>query len=231
MRSLFLLFALVLPSAVRAQPARDGTISVNTTRTIHLAPDRASWFLSIEGTDASASTALALAESKLATVTLALRRLGAGVELGAPVPFAVGPTPAVFGSRGTRPDSGTVTARTALRVRVTRIGQLGKALAAGADAGATSASAVMFESAAVDSALEAALGAALASARLQAQGIARSLDGFVGELIDVNTSNSDRGFSQATLLPYAGAVTQLYAPEVTVNVTVAARFRLIRDAP
>jgi uncharacterized protein YggE len=226
MRTL-LLAALLLPATVAGQVTRDSVIAINLTRTVKLTPDRASWFVTIEGTAETSRAALALAETKLTAVTQALRALDGTVALGTPVAFAVGPTPGMRGYPGS-PTLATVTARTAMRVQVTRLADLARALAAAAEAGAAGASGVTFESSAADSARRAEIGVALAMARQEAQTIATALDGRVGGLIDVSTSSNDRMFAQPTMLPMEGMNQPTGVPEVTVSITVTARFRLVR---
>ena len=222
-----LLAILLAPAALSAQFTRDSVITINLTRTAKLPPDAASWFITIEGTAETSRAAQALADTKLNAVTQALRALGGAVTLGTPVSFSVGPTPGVRGYPGS-PAVGTVTARTAMRVHVTRMAYLGRALAAAAEAGAAGASGVTFESSAADSARRAEVALALATARQEAQIIATALDGRIGGLVDVGTTSNDRMFAQPTMLPMEGMVQQVGVPEVTITVTVTARFRFVR---
>lgn len=219
--------AFLIPFGLSAQIQRDSVIAVNMTRTVKLAPDHASWFVTIEGTAETSAAAQALAESKATAVTRALRALGPTVELGSPVAFSVGPTPGMRGYPGS-PSQPTTTARTAMRVRVTRMADLARALAAASEAGAAGASGVTFESSVADSARRAEVAKALAMLRQEAEIIASALDGRIGGLVDVSTTSSDRVFGQPTMLPMEGMNQPTLVPEVSVSVTVTARFRLVR---
>jgi uncharacterized protein YggE len=222
-----LAFAVLLaPAMLAAQTSRDSVISINLTRVVKLAPDRATWFVTIEGTAETSQAAQTLAESKLATVTRALRELGSAVSLGTPVAFAVGPTPGMRGYPGS-PTTGTVTARTALRVQVTRLAELARALAAASEAGAAGASGVSFESSVSDSVRRAEVGIALTMARAEAQIIATALDGRIGGLVDVSTTSNDRMYMQPTMLPMEGMSQPTHAPEVAITVTVSVRYRIV----
>lgn len=223
------LLALVLvPVAIQAQVMRDSIITVNTARSFRVSADRASLFVSVEGTAETAREAVSRAEAKLAAVTAALRGARDGVEMGAPVTFSVGPTMSARGFPGA-PAAPSLTARAAIRVQVTRLSYLAPAVSAALDAGAAGASSVVFESTSADSTRRAVVVEALTDARKEAEAIAASLGGRVGALVDVSTSGGDRGFQGPTVFAFDGGFGQQgFAPEVLLNVTVIMRFRLIR---
>lgn len=223
-----LLALLFIPALLSAQVARDSVIAVNANRLVRLAPDRASLFVTVEGTAETSRDALARAESKLVAVMAALRALGAGVELGTPVPYSVGPTPGARGYPGA-PTSPTITARTAVRVHVARLSLLPSTFVAASDAGAAGTGALAFESSQADSARGAEVTAALIAARREADAIAAALGGRIGGIVDVNTSSQDRGYQLPAMLPMESGMGQpSYAPEVTLSIMVNVRFRLVR---
>jgi uncharacterized protein YggE len=219
---------LLIPAVIDAQTTRDSVIAVNATRTVRVVPDRASLFVTVEGTAETSRDALARADTKLVAVLAALRALGDGVELGTAVAFSVAPTPGNRGFPGA-PSTSTLTARTAVRVTVSRLAQLARTFAAASDAGAASTSALTFEFSAADSVRRAEVAAALVTARQEAEAIASALGGRIGGIVDISTTSSDRGFQQPAMLPMEGMMGQpVYAPEVMLSVSVTARFRIVR---
>ncbi len=219
---------LLLPTLAAAQQAtRDSVISVTASRTVRVAPDRATLFVTVEGTAESSSDALARVDSKLKGIGAALRGLGAGVTAGAPTTVSVSPTP---NNRGfpSAPSANTLTARAAFKVQVSDIAMLARVFAAATDAGAASTGALTFESSAADSIRRAEMAIAIQGARLDAEAIARALGARVVGFVDANT-NVGQAFSQPATLPsenFGGS--PLFAPEVTLTVTVGVRFRLMR---
>lgn len=172
---------LLVPASLQGQVTRDSVITVNTMRSVRVSADRASLFVSVEGTAETAREAVSRAEAKLAAVTAALRSVRDGVEIGAPVTFSVGSTMSVRGYPGPAA-APSLTARSAIRVQVSRLSQLAPAVAAAIDAGAAGASTITFESTAADSVRRVFVVEALADARREAEAIAAGLGGRVGAL-------------------------------------------------
>ena len=227
MRAL-LLSVLLVATVADAQQVRDSILTVSSTRTVRLVPDRATMFVTVEGTAETSTDALARADGKLANVLAALRALGAPVTIGTPIPFSVAPTPNSRGFPGA-PAATTTTARTAFRVEVTRVDYLSRAFAAASDAGAASTGALVFESSAADSVRRVEVAAALQTARREADAMATGLGGRVGGLVEVSSSSSDRAFMQPATLPLdANMSFPVLAPEVVFSVAVTARFRIVR---
>jgi uncharacterized protein YggE len=223
------LIVLMIPAGLGAQMSRDSVISVTVTRSFRLAPDRATFFVTIDGTAETSRDALAVGDAKLLAVLSALRNIGDGVVLGTPTPFSVAPPPSSRGFPGTS-SGATVTSRTAVRATITRLSELARTFAAATDAGATGTSALAFQSSAADSARRVELAVALSTARQDAAVIARALDGRVGGLVEVQSSSDDRVyFNQTAMLPMEGFAGQpTLAPEVLGSVSVTVRFKLIR---
>ena len=226
MRTPWLLFAL-FPLALPAQAARDSVVSVSTTRSARIAPNRASLFVSVEASAETAIEAISRVEAKLKGVTDALKAIGAGVESERPLTFSVGPTPSMNGfPSAALPTSST--ARSVIRVSVARMDQLAAVMGAALDAGAANTSSLTFESTVSDSVRRDRASEALAAARLEAEAVARALGGRLGSLVEATTSGGP-SFQQPSVLSFDGRFGQpSQAPEIVVTVNVTVRFRLVR---
>ena len=227
MRFHFVVLA-VLPLTLEAQAVRDSIITVTASRTARVAADRATLYVTVEGTAETAIDAVARVDTKIKGVTEALKSLGARVVSDAPIGYTVGPTPAPNGFPGVATPASNL-ARTVIRVSVTRMDQLAHMIAAVLGAGAVGTSAVTFEAAATDSVRRARIAEALAVARLDAEAIAASLGGRLGALVDVSSTGGASGFQQPTVLSFDTRFgQQAMAPEVTFTTNVTVRYRLVR---
>lgn len=224
MRTRWLVLALC-PLSIQAQTVRDSVVTVTATRTARIAPDRASFFLSVEGSAETATDAVARAETKLQRVGDALRGVSPRVEFERPLTISVGPT-----NRGGYPSAASPlpqTARAVIRVHVARLEQVAPVIAAALEAGAGGTFGMSYESSAADSVRRERTAQAIAGAREEAAAVARALGVRLGGLADVSVGggpifqtpssfNFDVGFSQSTP-----------APEVIVTSSVTLRYRLI----
>jgi uncharacterized protein len=218
----------VIPLTLQAQTARDSVISVTVSRTARIVPDRATLFLSVDGTAETAKDAVARAETKLASVRDALARVPAGSEIGQALSFSVGPAQTMR-SFPSPPVAPSYSARTALRLHVTRLSTLATTVAAALDAGAAQVTLPVFESSQADSVRRAVVAEAMPSARREAEAIATSLGGRIGALVEITTSGVDRFQSPQNIFAYDNGYSgPSMAPEVTVAVTLTARYRLVR---
>ncbi len=226
MRTRWLLFVL-LPLSLPAQAARDSVISVSTARSARIAPNRAALFVSIEASAETANEAIARVEAKLKGVTDALKALGAGVENERPLTFSVGPTPSMNGfPSAALPASST--ARSVIRVTVTRMDQLAAVMGAALDAGAANTSSLTFESTVSDSVRRDRATEALAATKTEAEAVAKALGGRLGSLVEATTS-AGPSFQQPSMLSFDGRFGQpSQAPEIVVTVNVTVRYRLVR---
>ena len=226
MRLRLLVLALLLPLELSAQ-ARDSIISVSSTRTSRIAPDRASFYLIVEGTAETTADALARVESKLKAVTDALKTFGPRVTLDPPVAYGVGPTP----PNGYPPPPlsvATNVARSIVRVQLTRPEQLAHVIAAAITAGATGSSSLTFEATAADSVRRARIGDALTAARLDAEALASSLGAHLGALVSVNAS-APLGFQSPITLNFDNRFGQpSQAPDIVINANVTVQYRIVR---
>jgi uncharacterized protein YggE len=221
------LLPMLFPALLAAQTTRDSVVTASATRTARLPADRASLLVSIEGTAETAREAVARAESKAATVGEALRRIGAGSEIGRPMAFSVASTPTMrsFPSAPTGP---SFTAKIAIRLVITNLNQLSALLAAALDAGATTTSTAAFEASAADSVRRKLATDALTAARADVQTVAASLGGQLGALVDAGTSTPFSGPVPSMFFPVESFSQQTTAPEVTFTVTANVRYRLVR---
>lgn len=221
------LFVLVLlPMQLQAQLSRDSVIAVSATRTERIAPDRASFYVVVEGTAETAADAVARVETKLKGVSEALKGFGSRVEADRPISYAVGPTPAPNGYPGAATPASNVS-RSVIRVQLSRPDQIANVIAAVLGAGAVGGSSISFESSVADSVRRVRVADALAAARLDAESIAQSLGGRLGALIDVSTSGAF-GFQQPPMLNFDNRFPQQSpTPEVTINATVTVRYKLL----
>ena len=226
MRPRLLVIALLLPLPLAAQ-ARDSIISVSSTRTSRIAPDRASFYLIVEGTAETTADALARVDAKLKTVTDALKTFGSRVTLDPPVAYGVGPTPS-NGYPPPPPSMATNVARSIIRVQMTRPEQVAHVIAAAITAGASSSSSLTFESTVADSVRRARIGEALNAARLDAEALAGSLGGRLGALVSVNAT-APLGFQAPITLSFDNRFGQpSQAPDIVINSNVTVQYRIVR---
>lgn len=227
MRLRFLLVTL-LPLPLPAQAVRDSVVSVTASRTAKVAPDRASFYLIIEGTAETPADAIARVDTKLKAVLEALKSFGPRVVLDTPIAYGVGPSPAPNGYP-TPPTPATNLARSVVRVQLNRPEQLGNVVAAAIGAGAATSSSLAFESSVADSIRRARIGEVLGAARTDAETIASALGARLGTLVGVTTSGTQFGFQGPSYLTFDTRFGQQSAtPEVTVVTTVTVQYHLIR---
>jgi len=202
--------------------------AATASRTSRVVPDRASLYVIVEGTAETATDAIARVETKLKTVTDALRALGSRVALDPPVAYGVGPSPTPNGYPVlTTPP--TNLARSVMRVQLNRPDQIANVIAAAIGAGAAGSSSLAFESSVADSVRRARIGDALTVARTDAEAIARSLGGQLGALVSVTTGGGQFGFQQPATLSLDNRFgQQMWAPEIVITTTVTVQYRVVR---
>ena len=228
MRLRLLAIALV-PFAAHAQVARDSIISASSSRTSRLTPDRASFFVVVEGTAETAVDAVARVESKLKGVTDALRGFNSRIDIDRPIAYNVGPTPP---PNGFPSNTGPATnlARSLIHVTTSRTDQISGLIAAALGAGAANTTPLTFESSAADSVRRTRIAEVLASVRGDAEALAQALGGRLGSVVDVSTNAGGPSFNPLSYLVFdtrfgAGQAT---APEVVITTSVSIRYHLIR---
>jgi uncharacterized protein YggE len=193
-----------------------------------VAPDRASFYVVVEGTAETPTDAVARVETKLKAVTEALKGFGSRVTLDAPVAYGVGATPAPNGYPGVATPP-TNLARAVLRVQLGRPDQVANVVAAAINAGAATSSSLAFESSSADSVRRARVSDAISVAHADAEAIAHSLGAQLGALVSVTTGGGPVGFQQSSSLVFDQRFgQQAPAPEVSVTTTVSVQYRLIR---
>ena len=226
MRKALLLIA-VTPALLLAQIGRDSVITVSVSRAAHVAADRASLYVVIEGTAETALDAVARVETKIKAVADAIKAFVPRVESDKPFAYAVGPTPAPSGFPGTASPPSNI-ARSVIRVQFSHPEDIARLVAAALAAGAASTSTYSFESSVADSVRRARIGEAMTVARADAEVMARSLGGQLGGIVDA-TSTAVFGFTQPPTLSLDTRFPPQYpTPEVVVTASVTVRFRLVR---
>jgi len=205
---------------------RDSVIMVSSTQMTRVAPDRASFYLIVEGTAETTADALARVEAKLKAVTDALKTFGPRVSLYPPFDYGVGPSPA--NGYSPPPSIATNVARSILKVQLNRPEQLAHVIAAALSAGASSSSSLTFESSAADSIRRARIGEALNSARLDAEAVASSLGARLGALVSLNVS-APYAYPSTSPLDFNNRYGQYsQPPEVVVSASVSVQYRIVR---
>ncbi len=224
------LAAILIPGAVAAQQVRDSIISVNASRPSTLVPDRMAAWVVIEGSGETPGDANARLDTKLKSVSEAIRALGSAATSDRPMPYGVSmaqnqngyPMPAV---------PTTYVARAVIRLQLMKLDQMSANVASILSAGATNVSSPTFESSAVDAARREKIAEAVAVARADAEALASALGGKLGALVDVSaTGNVNNLFGPSSQIffdnRYNGG--QVAAPSITFTTNVTMRFRLVR---
>jgi uncharacterized protein len=228
MRSALLAIVLV-PAAAQAQTIRDSTISVSATKTTRLTPDRATLYVLVEGSAETPADAVTRVETKLKTVSEAIKGFGTRAEPDRAITYSVGPAPQpnMYPAPVTPPSS---VSRSVLRVHMGNADQVARLAATALAAGASGVSTIAFESSVADSVRRARMTEVLAVARADAQALATALDGKLGGLVEVSSTAGNVGFTGPTTLNFdtrfMGGPTQV--PEVVITTSVTVRYRLIR---
>jgi uncharacterized protein YggE len=225
-----LFFLLALPLTLQAQVvSRDSVISVNASRLTRLTADRATFYVTIEGTAETANDAVARVETKVKAVGDALKGFGNRVTVDAPIGYTVGPTPAPQGYPGVASPPSNL-ARSVIRVTLGGgVEQLSRVISLALAAGASGTSPASFEASGADAARRAKLAESIAAAKTDAEALAAALGGKLGALVDVSTTGGPN-FQQPPTLAFdqrfGGG--QTFAPEVQISTNVTVRYRLIR---
>ena len=152
-----------------------------------VAPDRATVFLAVESKAASAAVAASANARAVQSVLDTLRRTGLDSAV-ATASYNVGanyePVPREAPQR-----QGYV-ARTVLRVKLTRLDQVGRVIDAGLAKGATGVQNVWFESSTAEELRRGALADAAQAARRDADALARALGGSLGAMLSTSTAGA-----------------------------------------
>jgi len=226
-RPALLALSLLAVHALAAQTVRDSVISVSAFRNSRVAADRASLYLVVDGTAETATDAVARVETKLKSVTEALKTFGTRIEIDKPLTYSVGATPSPNGFPGPATPASNI-ARAIIHVAQVRPAEVATLVAAALNAGAASSSALNFESSVADSVRRARMAEVFAVAHADAEALAKVLGGRLGALVDV-TSNSGQSFQQPVTLNFDNRFpNQTATPEVPITTTVIVRYRVIR---
>jgi hypothetical protein len=224
----------VLPALVQAQGARlDATeteprIVVTATRTARIAPDKATIYITVEGSGETPAEAAQRGGQKLQAVTAAVQSYGARDAI-VSLPYGVSPAPNMNGFPGSSSQSSFV-ARYVIRVQPTRVDQVTALAVAAIAAGASATSPPAFEATGADSARRQRYAEALTQARRDAEALATALGGRLGPVVEASSntgpvfSNNSNFVNFVNRYEYAGPV---QPPDVVVTANVTVRYRFI----
>jgi uncharacterized protein YggE len=206
----------------------DTTLSVTVSRSIRVAADRASMFVTVEGTGESPSGALTRTTQRAAVVQDTLRRFGSRITIGKPLPFNVALVMPQQ-SYPSQPQSPSYVARTLIKVSLSHIDDLGAVQASALAAGATTSTGFSFESSVMDSIWRSRISEATRETRAVAASMASEQGKTLGPLIDLNTGSTG-GFNPPPQIQFDaryGSGSYAGVPEVVINANVTARYRLL----
>jgi uncharacterized protein YggE len=214
---------------VAAVPRRDGPPEVETVGTgqRRVVPDRANVHLFVESKAPSAAAAAAQNGRAVQAVRDTLRRVGLD-SAATTSSYNVGPNYEPNPERGEPRRSGYA-ARTVLRVRLTRLDQVGRVIDAGLAKGATGVENVWFEASTAEQERRAALAEAAVAARRDAEALARALGGSLGALLSTSTVGA---FDPRRINMMMGETamargTQITPSELLISAAVVTRWQFV----
>jgi uncharacterized protein YggE len=195
-------------------------------------PDRATVTLVVVSQAPSAGVAASNNARAVAAVRDTLRKLG--LENATSIAsYNVGPDYEMV-PRSETPRRAGYVARSAVRVQLSQLDQVGRVIDAGLARGATGVEGVFFEASTAEEARRAAMAEAAASARRDAEALARSLGGTVGPLLSVSTAGAmdARRMNVAMRMGYGGGAgnTVVTPNEIVVAAGVVTRWRFVAGA-
>ena len=197
-------------------------------------PDRATVTLVVVSQAPSAGVAASNNARAVAAVRDTLRKLGLE-NATSMASYNVGPDYEMV-PRSETPRRAGYAARSAVRVQLSQLDQVGRVIDAGLARGATGVEGVFFEASTAEDARRSAMAEAAASARRDAEALARSLGGTVGPLLSVSTAGAmdARRMNVAMRMGYGGGLgagnTVVTPNEIVVTAGVITRWRFVAGA-
>ena len=214
--------------AAADQPPSIETIGTGERR---VAPDRASVHVLVESRAPRAAAAASANARAVQVVRDSLRQSGLDSAV-TTASYSVGihyEPPRSTDRVG--PQQHGFAARTVLRIRLTRIDQVGRAIDASLAGGASAVQDVAFETSLQQATQKEALALAAVAAREEAEVLARALGGTLGPLI---STSSTGGWGGVPRLPVRmdvpappGYATQIAPSDIVVNAVVLTRWRFV----
>jgi uncharacterized protein len=227
-----IVLALANAPSAEGQVARDATPEVETVGSAlrRVAPDRATVHLTVQSKAPSASAAATLNGRTVQAVLDTLKRAGLDSSV-VTASYSVGPNYEPGPGRVEPIRSGYL-ANTVLRVRLTRLDQVGRVIDAGLAKGATGVESLWFESSTAEESRRAALADAAAAARRDAEALATAMGGTLGKLIAVTTAPSNDPRRLNTMSVAMGEVgmmrgTQITPTEIVITAGVVTRWQFV----
>ena len=229
---------LLVPGLLAAQPLPGGQrvfgseIVTSAAGESRVTPDRATIFIGVQTHAASAAQASADNARRQRAVLDTLHALGVPSERLSTINFSVTPEQNYNPQGGDRtPRITGYTVSNTVRVEVDKVDQIGKLIDATLAKGANGINSLQFSSSNADPARRTALGEAVDRARGDAEAIAKSAGGHLGDLIEVDASQGTRPTPMYSVRALSMAdATPVVPGEQSVSVVITARWRFITDA-
>jgi uncharacterized protein YggE len=233
-----LIAAVLLAAPLAAQqpglPLPPPQIVVSAQGESRATPDRATIFIGVQTRAATASQASTENARKQRAVLDTLRALGIPNERISTVEYNVYPEQRYDPQRGdTEPQIIGYNVVNTVRVEVHQITQLGRILDAALAKGANGINSLQFFSSNADSSRRLAMAAAVTRARADAEVLARSAGGRLGELLELSASGYESPRPHPMMARAASvemAQTAISPGEQVVSVGVMARWRFVTDS-
>jgi uncharacterized protein YggE len=193
-------------------------------------PDRASVLINVQTRAASAAGAAAENATRAKAVFDAMSKLGLPKEQVTTEGYSVYPE-MQYGRDGAAPKVSGYVATNTVRVELRKVEQVGSVIDAALAAGANLINSVSFYSASIEVPRREAIATAVASARADAEAMARSAGGSVGDLVELSTggpTQPPRPMYEMSMRSAAAAPTTPINPgQQTVTVYITARWRFV----
>jgi uncharacterized protein len=212
-------------------PALPPMIVASAQGEVEAVPDRAMIVLSVETRNSSAGEAAGENAQHQTSVIAALRSLGFSSKQLATQNYSITPE--------SRNDNATRTPRIVsylvsneIRVEVSDLAMIGKAVDAALSNGANRVSGVTFFESNADELYRKALISAVANAKAQAEAMAAAAGGHLGPLIDLNSGARQVPtpmYANASMGAFARAETPILPGQSSISASVSGRWTFIQD--
>jgi len=202
-------------------------ILASGTGEVQLAPDRATVVLGVQSRAVTVSQATSDNARRQRAIIDTLRALGLGADQLTTVNFNVSPEMQYPPNQA--PKVTGYVATNAVRASLRRIEDVGRTIDAGLAKGANEVSGIEFTSSRADSARRTAIAEAVAHARADAEVMAKSAGGSLGQLLELTSGVEPiRPFeAQMARRVAAAAPTPIEPGQLTVSATVSARWAFV----
>ncbi len=219
----------LLAQAPGSEPARSQIITSGHGEA-HVSPDRATLLITVETRGATAAAAGTDNATRQRATMDALRALGLQKNQLSTAGYNV--QPEYNHSSGNAPRITDYVARNTVRAELHQLDQVGRAIDASLEAGATSISGLQFWASSADSARRVALAAAVAEARADAEVMARTAGGALGTLIELSSGPEMQpprpmAFARAMDAGASAMNIDIEPGDLTINANVTGRWQYV----